>query len=109
MLAALVWTESSFRADAVSRSGALGLAQLMPATAAELGVDPYDPADNLRGGARYLARNLREFGTLAMAAAAYNAGPAAVREGGGAPYVDEPGGYVDRVVTRYRTMGGTHP
>ena len=109
MLAALVWTESSFRPDAVSPAGAVGLTQLMPATAAELGVDPSDPVQNLEGGARYLARNLAEFGRLDLAAAAYNAGPGAVRQNGGHPYIDEPGGYVDRLVSRYRRLGGTHP
>ncbi len=109
MLAALVWTESSFRPDAVSSAGAVGLTQLMPATAADLGVDPVDPIQNLEGGARYLARNLAEFGRLDLAAAAYNAGPGAVRENGGHPYIDEPGGYVDRIVSRYRRLGGTHP
>jgi len=108
-LAAVVWTESSFRPDAVSRSGALGLSQLMPATAADLGVNPNDPVDNLRGGAKYLRRLLDEFGRVDLAAAAYNAGPGRVRENGGFPYIADPGGYVQTVVTHYRDLGGTHP
>lgn len=108
LLAALVWTESSFRPDAESSAGAVGLTQLMPATAVELGVDPRDPLENLRGGARYLAQQLREFGTVELAAAAYNAGPGAVRDDP-SPYLDDPGGYVDRLVARYRLLGGNHP
>jgi len=109
LLAAVVWTESGFDPGAVSRSGAIGLGQLTETTAAGLHVDPRDPVSNLRGAARYLARNLRSFGTVALAAAAYNAGPGAVRRSGGHPYVDDPGGYVQRVEARYRLLGGTHP
>src|SRR3569623_1534797 len=76
LLHAMVIVESAYRANAVSRVGASGLTQLMPATAARLGVhDRFDPADNLLGGAAYLARQVLRFGDLRLALAAYNAGP----------------------------------
>lgn len=74
----LVQRESNWNAQAVSHKGAIGLAQLMPGTAAMLGVDPHDPAQNLEGGARYLAEQFRRFGSWRLALAAYNAGPEAV-------------------------------
>ena len=109
LLSAVVWAESAFQPNAVSRAGALGLAQLMPKTAEGLGVNPYDPVDNLRGGAKYLRRLLDEFGRVDLAAAAYNAGPGRVRENGGIPYITDPGGYVQQVVKHYRDQGGMHP
>jgi soluble lytic murein transglycosylase-like protein len=107
LLAALVWQESGFDPDAVSSSGAVGLAQLMPATAAGLGVDPTDPVQNLEGGARYLAWTLREFGSLDLGLAAYNAGPGSVRAAGGIPPIAETRTYVARVIDNYQTLGGT--
>lgn len=99
LLAALVRTESGFRTDAVSRAGAMGLTQLMPATARALGVDdPVDPAANLDGGARYLAGNLRMFGRVDLALAAYHAGKAAVRRAGGIPDSPVTQAYVARVL-----------
>jgi len=76
----LVQRESNWDPRAVSHKGAIGLAQLMPGTAALLGVDPEDPAQNLEGGARYLMTQYRRFGTWQLALAAYNAGPQAVVE-----------------------------
>lgn len=72
--------ESGFRQDATSRAGARGIMQLMPETARELGVDINDPMQNIRGGTRYLARQLRDFGSPELALAAYNAGPNRLRE-----------------------------
>ena len=75
---ALVWAESAFQPEVVSSAGAQGLAQLMPGTAAELGIDPdavFEPVTNLRGGASYLAAMLDRFGSVERALAAYNAGP----------------------------------
>ena len=106
LLAAVVWAESAFKEDAVSGAGALGLAQLMPKTAEGLGVNPNDPMDNLRGGAKYLERIYSEFGRVDLTAAAYNAGPGRVRENGGLPYVNDAGGYVQQVVRHYRDLGG---
>ena len=107
LLASLVWAESSFKADAVSRAGALGLAQLMPGTAAGLGVDPLNPAENLDGGARYLTKMLDDFGSLDLALAAYNAGPGRVRAAGGIPQITETQAYVARVLGYYQRLGGT--
>jgi len=93
----LVQQESGWNAGAVSPKGALGLAQLMPQTAALLGVDPADPYENLDGGARYLRRQYDAFGTWPLALAAYNAGPEAVRDHGGIPPYAETEGYVTAI------------
>lgn len=106
LLAALVWTESDFRPDAVSRSGAIGLGQLMPATAAGLGVDPTDPSQNLDGAARFLSWQIEQFGSVELGLAAYNAGPGRVREAGGIPDIPETRAYVPRVLERFRLLGG---
>ncbi len=90
----LVQQESGWNPDAVSPKGALGLAQLMPQTAALLGVDPSDPFENLDGGARYLRQQYNEFGTWRLALAAYNAGPEAVRVHAGIPPYEETRDYV---------------
>jgi len=90
----LVQQESGWNANAVSSKGALGLAQLMPGTAAALGVDPADPYQNLDGGARYLRQQYNTFGTWRLALAAYNAGPGAVQQHGGVPPYDETQNYV---------------
>jgi hypothetical protein len=109
LLAALVWAESSFRSDAVSGAGAIGLTQLMPGTAASLHVDPRDPIQNLRGGAQYLAAQIRRFGSLELGLAAYNAGPGAVDAAGGVPdtaraYVERVLGYLDRLGVHARPV-----
>lgn len=90
----LVTQESGWDPAAISRAGALGLAQLMPETARDLGVDPQDPVQNLDGGARYLAAQYRDFGTWELALAAYNAGPEAVRRHGGVPPYQETQDYI---------------
>lgn len=90
----LVQQESGWNASAVSNKGAIGLAQLMPATAQGLGVDPYDVVENLEGGARYLSEQFRKFGTWRLALAAYNAGPGAVEQYGGVPPFRETQNYV---------------
>jgi soluble lytic murein transglycosylase-like protein len=103
LLEALVAAESSFNPRAVSPAGAQGLTQLMPGTAKALGVtDPFDPAQSLNGGARYLSQMLREFnGDVKLALAAYNAGPGAVRRHGGVPPFRETQDYVQRVLGRW--------
>lgn len=94
LFARLVQQESGWNPNARSHKGALGLAQLMPATARALGVDPSDPYENLDGGARYLARQFRAFGSWRLALAAYNAGPDAVKKHGGVPPYKETRNYV---------------
>ena len=90
----LVNQESRWNPKAVSHAGAIGLAQLMPGTAAALRVDPKDPQQNLEGGARYLATQYKTFGSWRLALAAYNAGPGAVKKHGGIPPYKETRNYV---------------
>jgi soluble lytic murein transglycosylase-like protein len=90
----LVHQESRWNHEAVSHAGAIGLAQLMPGTAAVLRVDPTNPAQNLEGGARYLRQQYDEFGSWRLALAAYNAGPGAVKKHGGIPPFRETRNYV---------------
>ncbi|MBW3560998.1 MAG: lytic transglycosylase domain-containing protein [Actinobacteria bacterium] len=104
LFAALVWAESSFHPGAVSHVGAMGLAQLMPGTAAALGVDPTHPLQNLAGGARYLAQQYATFGSIDLALAAYNAGPGAVHRYGGIPPYAETQYYVLAVLTYYQRL-----
>jgi soluble lytic murein transglycosylase-like protein len=86
LIAAMAYEESRFDPYARSQAGAQGLLQLMPGTARELAVSPSSPAENVRGGARYLRQLLRRFdGDLELALAAYNAGPTAVEKAGAAP------------------------
>ncbi|WP_254443024.1 lytic transglycosylase domain-containing protein [Ruegeria arenilitoris] len=100
---ALVWQESRYRADALSPKGAIGFAQLMPGTAKDLGVNPKNPAENLDGGARYLAAQYRAFGTWKLALAAYNAGPHRVVEYGGVPPFTETRNYVRTILSKVST------
>ena len=90
----LVQQESGWNAGARSHKGATGLAQLMPATAAKLGVNPNDPVQNLEGGARYLRMMYNTFGDWRLALAAYNAGPGAVTKHKGIPPYRETRNYV---------------
>ena len=94
----LVNQESRFNPDAVSSAGAIGLAQLMPGTASDLGVDPRDPVQNLTGGARYLRQQLDAFNQPDLALAAYNAGPGNVRKYGGIPPFEETQNYVSTIL-----------
>lgn len=103
LLAAVVVVESGGNAGAVSPAGAQGLAQLMPGTAARFGVkNAFDPAQNLRGGATYLAWLLRRYrGDIVLALAAYNAGEGAVDKHGGVPPFRETRAYVPKVLANY--------
>lgn len=114
LVLSVIAAESAFDPRARSHRGAIGLMQLMPATARELGIDdPWDPESNIRGGTRYLRQMLDRFGQdLQLALAAYNAGPGAVERNGGIPPYRETRNYVRRVLTRYRggpvQLAGTH-
>lgn len=100
LFTALIDRESRFDPAAHPPKGAMGLGQLMPATAAALGVaDPYDPAANLDGAARYLTAQLARFGSVQLALAAYNAGPERVVEYGGVPPYPETRAYVGAIAT----------
>ena len=100
ILKAVAKTESDFQVTAVSKAGAMGIMQLMPATAKELGVsDPFNPEQNIMGGAKLLASNLKEFGgDLKLALAAYNAGSGAVRKYDGIPPYNETQNYVKKIM-----------
>src|ERR1700749_4341518 len=100
LIKSVIANESSFNANATSPVGAQGLMQLMPETAASLGVkDPYDPAQNVAGGTRYLRSLLDRFkGDTRLAVAAYNAGPNAVEKYGDVPPYTETQNYVQNVL-----------
>ena len=100
LLDALIWTESRYNPLAISRVGAAGLGQLMPATARELGVaNRFDPQASVWGAARYLKQQLDRFRLVQLALAAYNAGPGAVERAGGIPRNGETPGYVRNVLS----------
>jgi soluble lytic murein transglycosylase-like protein len=101
LLDALVQQESGYSTTARSGVGAMGLTQLMPHTAAGLGVtNPFDPAQNLDGGAKYLKQQISRFGDVGTALAAYNAGPGAVMKYGGIPPFRETQAYVRNILSR---------
>lgn len=104
LIDAVIRTESGYRVGAVSRAGAQGLMQLMPATARELGVtNPLDARQNILGGSRYLRKMYDRFGSVRLALAAYNAGPGAVDRHRGVPPYGETQRYVDTVLRRYES------
>ncbi len=90
----VIYQENKGRQGPVSEKGAIGLMQLMPETAKELGVDPNDPKQNVIGGIKYLKQQLQDFGTVPLALAAYNAGPGNVRKYNGIPPFEETRDYV---------------
>lgn len=102
LLDALVWTESRYNPFAISHAGAVGLGQLMPGTAKDLGVtNRYDPQANIIGAARYLRQMIDKFGVVHLALAAYNAGPRAVERAGGIPRNGETPKYVQNVLRNW--------
>jgi len=107
MFLRLIQQESSFRPDVVSPKGAIGLGQLMPATAQELGVDPTDPMQNLEGAAKYLSQQLKRFGSPELALAAYNAGPTRVAKLGRVPNIAETQNYVKTILGEGQTTMAT--
>lgn len=111
LVQAVIWQESVFDPNAISRSGAIGLMQLMPETAEEIAMrlkmsspDLYDPETNIRLGTAYLADLIRQFGRLDLALAAYNAGPGAVRKHGGIPPYRQTRTYVSRITGYYNNL-----
>ncbi len=102
LVRAIGTAESNLNQDAISHVGAIGVMQLMPETAASLGVNPYDEQQNIEGGAHYIRQMLDHFnGNLHKAIAAYNAGPGAVQQYGGIPPYSETQEYVGRVMDFY--------
>jgi soluble lytic murein transglycosylase-like protein len=103
LVRALIQAESGYNVRAVSNKGAIGLMQLMPGTASELNVNPYDPDQNIQGGTMYLRRMIDHFaGKVELAIAAYNAGPGAVEKHRGIPPFAETRDYVRRVLALWR-------
>jgi len=99
----IIEVESGWNPYAVSRKGAMGLMQIMPKTAKELGLrNPYNPEENIDAGVRYLKYLFRMFGDLKLALAAYNAGPAAVKQYGGIPPFYETINYVNKILYGYK-------
>jgi soluble lytic murein transglycosylase-like protein len=113
LLYSVIAAESNFNPQALSAKGAIGLMQLMPETAAELEVNPHDPAQNVQGGAQYLRFLLNKYAgskdQLVRAIAAYNAGPAAVDRYNGIPPYAETQNFVTRVLKRFVALKGPAP
>lgn len=105
LVTAMISCESCFSQDSTSSAGAIGLTQLMPATAEAVGVNPYDANQNIEGGCSYLATQIKNFSQTAtpveLALAAYNAGPNAVWKHGGIPPYAETQNYVENIRAEY--------
>jgi soluble lytic murein transglycosylase len=109
LVKAVISTESNWDPSAVSQKGAMGLMQLMPFTARDMGVsNPFNPEENIEGGTKYLKFLLDKFdGDISLALAAYNAGPAKIEESGGIPRIQETQKYVKKVLSIYGNSDGS--
>ena len=103
LLRAVVEAESDYNQNEVSKAGAMGLMQLMPETAKQVGVvDPFNPYENLTGGAKYLSQMIKKYdGNVELALAAYNAGPGRVDRAKGIPNIPETQQYVNKIMTQF--------
>jgi hypothetical protein len=107
LVIALIITESGFRPTATSRTGAMGLCQLMPRTARGMGVsNAYDPEQNIEASVRLIRGHLDKYGDLKLALSAYNAGPGAVKKHGGVPPYRETRNYIEKVSRIYKALCG---
>lgn len=104
LLLALIWQESRFCPTAISPKGAVGLGQIMPATAQGMGIDPHKPLQNIWAAAYYLREQYYTFGNWQLALAAYNAGPNAVKKYGGIPPYQETQQFVKEVLLVYQNL-----
>lgn len=109
LLDAVAWQESRGRMSAISPKGAIGIMQLMPTTAAQLGIRYRDPVENIRGGAIYLRQQIDRFGSVPLALAAYNAGPGAVTRYNGIPPFRETRAYVAKIMARWKSGAVIQP
>ena len=110
LIKSVILAESGMNPRALSSAGAMGLMQLMPGTASDLGVtDPWDPEQNIDGGSRYIREQLDNFGDLRRAIAAYHAGPGNVRRYGGIPPFEATQIYVARVLDLYEMFRTERP
>lgn len=111
LVKAVISTESNWDPSAISRKGAMGLMQLMPFTARDMGVsNPFNPEENIEGGIKYLKFLLDKFdGDVSLALAAYNAGPTTIEESGGIPRIQETQKYVKKVLSIYDNSEESRP
>lgn len=111
LIKAMIHAESNFSPNAISRAGAIGLMQIMPANLTEFGIrDPYDPRENIMGGTRYLKSLMKKYNSnLSLTLAAYNAGPGAVDKYKKIPPYPETENYVEKVLTLYSRYKNQHP